>query len=80
VKVTIGICGFGYWGPNLLRIFSRSRGFRVAAIAEPLASIRVAATGDFPQLRMFESAEVLIDDPLIDAIAIATPVATHFPL
>jgi predicted dehydrogenase len=79
--IRVGICGFGYWGPNLLRTFSRNRGFRVAAVAERLEAGRAAArAAGGPQLQVFESAEELIDDPSIDAVAIATPVSTHFPL
>jgi len=76
----VGICGFGYWGPNLLRTFSKNRGFQVVAIAERLPAGRAAAAADFPQLRIFETAEELIDDAMIDGVAIATPVSTHFPL
>ena len=78
--VRVGICGFGYWGPNLLRTFNQNRGFRVVAVAERLESGRVAAAAAIPQLRVFETAEELIDDPDIDAVAIATPVSTHFAL
>jgi predicted dehydrogenase len=78
--VRVGICGFGYWGPNLLRTFGQSRGFRVVAVAERLEAGRAAAVASVPQLQVFETAEELIDDPNIDAVAIATPVSTHFPL
>ena len=77
--IKVGICGFGYWGPNLLRTFGKNRGFQVVAVADRLPAARAAAA-DTPQLRLFESAEDLIDDPSIDAVAIATPVSTHFPL
>jgi predicted dehydrogenase len=78
--IRVGICGFGYWGPNLLRTFSQSRGFRVVAVAERLEVGRAAAVASVPQLQVFETAEELIDDPNIDAVAIATPVSTHFAL
>src|SRR5882672_2591917 len=79
--IRVGICGFGYWGPNLLRTFSQNRGFRVTAVAERLEAGRAAAlAAGGPQLRVFDSAEELIDDPDVDAVAIATPVSTHFPL
>jgi predicted dehydrogenase len=79
--IRVGICGFGYWGPNLLRTFSRNSGFHVVAVAERLeAGRRAAVTAGGPQLKIFESAEELIDHPEIDAVAIATPVTTHFPL
>src|SRR4029450_5819354 len=79
--IRLGICGFGYWGPNLLRAFGRNRGFRVVAVAERLEKGRAAAVGARgPQLQGFESAEELVACPSVDAIAIATPVGTHFAL
>jgi predicted dehydrogenase len=77
--IKVGICGFGYWGPNLLRTFGKNHGFQVVAIADRLPAARAAAA-ETPQLRLFESAEEMIDDASIDAVAIATPVSTHFPL
>ncbi len=49
------------------------------AIADRLPAARAAAPPK-PRLRLFESAEELIDDASVDAVAIATPVSTHFPL
>jgi predicted dehydrogenase len=79
--IRVGICGFGYWGPNLLRTFSQNRGFSVVAVADRLEGVRAtAAAAGGPRLQIFDSAEELIDSPNVDAVAIATPVTTHFPL
>lgn len=76
----VGICGFGYWGPNLLRTFGRNPAFDAVAVADRSPTVRAAVARDFPRLRLFESADELIDDPSIEAVAIATPVSTHFEL
>jgi predicted dehydrogenase len=39
-RIRIGLIGFGYWGPNLLRNFSLSPHFEVVAVAEPRADRR----------------------------------------
>jgi len=78
--INIGIIGYGYWGPNLVRNFAETPGATVAAVADldpaKLALVRrrypaVNATADFHDL---------LNDSSIDAIAVATPVSTHFEL
>jgi len=78
--ISVGVVGYGYWGPNLLRNFTSSRRFRVAAVSDQRAERRQAALDAYPALRAYETAEELIDDPSLQAVAIASPVATHFPL
>lgn len=74
--IRIGLIGFGYWGPNLLRNFAATPGLQVTAVAdariERLASLN-------PAIRRSADAYDLINDTDIDAVAVATPVATHFP-
>lgn len=75
--IRIGLIGFGYWGPNLLRNFSATPGLAVTAVADA-RSERLARLD--PSIRRAADPFDLIGDPEIDAIAVATPVATHFPL
>jgi predicted dehydrogenase len=76
--ITIGLIGCGYWGPNLLRNFSENESAELRWICD-LDSQRLSV-----MVRRYPSAEVtpdykkLLDDPALDAIAIATPVATHY--
>ena len=78
--VNVGVVGYGYWGPNLVRNFADNPGFRLAAVAE-VDSQRLAEAG-----RRYSSAKTtrdfheLLADPQLDAVAIATPVSTHFEL
>jgi predicted dehydrogenase len=78
--INIGVIGYGYWGPNLVRNFFETPGATVRAVAdlEPhkLESVQrrypgVKVTGDFLDI---------LKDPQVHAVAIATPVTSHFEL
>jgi len=77
--MNIGIIGYGYWGPNLVRNFVEDANCRVAVCdlrPERLAQVRTR----YPGLEVTSDSSALIHDPKIDAIAIATPVSRHFDL
>jgi predicted dehydrogenase len=78
--IKVGIGGFGYWGPNLLRVFQENPGWAAAAVSDIREARRQRAKQINPGLRLYESAEELIGAADIEAVAIATPVATHFSL
>jgi predicted dehydrogenase len=78
--IKVGICGFGYWGPNLYRNFATNPDFEVVAVSDPLADCRDKAGRLNRQLALFTDAGELIDSVTCDAVAIATPVATHYEL
>lgn len=78
--IGIGVIGYGYWGPNLVRNFAEAAGAKVVAVSDlrqerlRLASIR------YPGIKVMTNHEELIVDPQVDAVAIATPVSTHYEL
>ena len=76
----VGVIGYGYWGPNLVRNFSTGARTRVVAIAEQAANRRQLAQTSYPQVKVVEDAGALFADPDIDAIVIATPIFTHYTL
>jgi predicted dehydrogenase len=76
----IGVIGYGYWGPNLVRNFAQGPRTQVAAIAEPAPARRQAAATTVPHIRCVADAAELIADPDIDAVAIATPIFSHYEL
>ncbi len=78
--IRVGICGFGYWGPNLLRAFSINPAFDVTAIADSSPDHRDKARELRPGVAVFSDGKELIDAAEVDAVAIATPVSTHFSL
>jgi predicted dehydrogenase len=78
--IRVGVIGYGYWGPNLVRNFAEAPGSQIVAVSD-LRSERLAqAKTRYPAVRTTTDCRDLIADPTIDAIAIATPVSTHFEL
>ena len=78
--IRVGVAGYGYWGPNLVRNFIASRQFEVVAVADPCAGRREALARSYPGVLAIADAAELIARKNIDAVAIATPVATHYDL
>jgi len=78
--MNLGIVGYGYWGPNLVRNFAELTRCNVAAIADLDTSKLALAQRRFPAVHVTTDVAELINDPTIDAIVIATPVRTHFKL
>jgi predicted dehydrogenase len=76
--VNIGIIGYGYWGPNLVRNFAESNGARIAAVADLDKNKLETVQKRYPTVKVTTNFQELLQDPSIDAIAIATPVSTHF--
>ncbi len=75
-----GLIGFGYWGRNLARNFQTVPSSILGGICD-YNPARVAEAGSlYPSVRTVTEVEALIGDPTLDAIAIATPPAAHFPL
>lgn len=77
--VNVGLIGFGYWGPNLARNFNAYPGCKLFAIADADPERRERAAMAYPDTPVADAPSVLADER-IDAIAIATPVSTHFDL
>ena len=78
--IGVGVIGYGYWGPNLVRNFFETPGCRMVAVSD-LDSQRLAkARRRYPTLDTTADFRELLRDSRIDAIAISTPVSTHFHL
>jgi predicted dehydrogenase len=76
----LGVIGYGYWGPNLVRNFAVGARTRVSAIAEQAPARRQTAQIAYPYIRIHEDAAAMFADPDVDAVAIATPIFTHYDL
>ncbi|MCW2238560.1 Gfo/Idh/MocA family protein [Azospirillum canadense] len=76
--IKIGIIGYGYWGPNLARCFSEADGSQVAAICDASPEARARAAKRYPGISIVSDPQEVMRDPTIDAVAIATPVRTHY--
>jgi predicted dehydrogenase len=78
--IRIGVIGYGYWGPNLVRNCFETQGVEIACVSD-LRDDRLALVASrYPTVKTTRSARELIEDPSIDAVAIATPVSTHYEL
>lgn len=72
--------GCGYWGPNLLRNFSALPDCRVKYVVDFSAARRAFVEANFPVSRAVDNHRVVLEDPDVDGVVIATPAATHFSL
>lgn len=78
--IRIGVIGYGYWGPNLVRNFFECPVTEVVAVAD-LNSDRLGLINRrYPSVETTTDYRDILRNPRIDAVAISTPVSTHFPL
>ncbi|MFZ0705956.1 MAG: Gfo/Idh/MocA family oxidoreductase [Candidatus Korobacteraceae bacterium] len=78
--IKFGAIGYGYWGPNIVRNLDGLEGARILAIADKSPTARERAQRAVPGVRVTPDASEVICAPDIDAVAIITPVWTHFEL
>ncbi len=79
-SLRLGIIGLGYWGPNLVRNFRNVEGATVRICCDVDSSRFQKLAAQYGDLDFTTSAKELIEHPDVDAVAIATPVHTHFEL
>lgn len=72
--------GVGYWGPNLLRNFVSSERCKVNTVVELSNERRDYVRKLYPAIQVTDDVSKVLNDESIDAVVIATPVATHFEL
>jgi predicted dehydrogenase len=76
----IAVVGYGYWGPNLVRNFAQTEGAEVIAVSD-FDSVKLAlAKRRYPSIATTTDYDDMLRDPRVDAIAIATPVQSHYDL
>ncbi len=78
--IGIGVIGYGYWGPNLVRNFSQVSGARVVAVCDQRPEQRARVEAVYPAIKTCADVRDLFGNPAIDAVAIATPVSSHYEL
>jgi len=77
-KIIIAQIGVGYWGPNLLRNLVANKNCDVKSVVDLSDERREFVSGLYPSVMVSDKVEDIIRDQEIDAVVIATPVATHF--
>src|SRR5262249_51547653 len=78
--VKFGVVGYGYWGPNVVRNLDRLDEAQVVAVCDKSPTARKKVKKAFPNARVTDDAAELMSATDIDAIAVVTPVWTHYEL
>ena len=78
--IKIGIIGYGYWGPNVVRNFLSTEGAQIISICDIDKNALTRAKKNYPELKTVSNSSEISASPEIDAVAIVTPVYTHFEL
>src|SRR6266542_4822371 len=76
----IGVIGYGYWGPNLVRNFAEQAGTEVKWCADKRPDRRALVKRRYPSVSVTEDAQQIFDDAEVNAVVIATPVSAHYAL
>lgn len=78
--IRMGVIGYGYWGPQIVRNFAGVEGCHVATVCDksPDAQRRIRQT--YPGVEVTADADSVLTSTSIDAVAVVTPVWTHFEL
>jgi predicted dehydrogenase len=80
VPIKFGVVGYGYWGPNVVRNLDRLEKTEVVAVCDKRAGARKKVGEVYPDVRVTDDAFELMTSSDIDAIAVVTPVWTHYEL
>jgi len=75
-----GVIGFGYWGPNVVRNLDSLEGVEVLAVADESPAARRRVQKFYPGIQVTADSSEVMSSKDIDAIAVVTPVWTHYDL
>ena len=78
--IRMGVIGYGYWGPNIVRNFHGQERSRVVAVCDKTPKSLQRARQAYPEIRAINDCNDILTATDIDAIAIVTPVWTHYEL
>src|SRR6185503_11372718 len=78
--IRVGVIGYGYWGPNLVRNFMAAPDSVVTRVCDLRKERLLSLEKVYPGLKTCTQSSELINDSQIDAVVIATPVSSHFEL
>jgi predicted dehydrogenase len=78
--IKFGVIGYGYWGPNVVRNLDRLDETKVVAVCDKSPAARRKVAKAYPDVLVTDDPSELMSSPEIDAIAVVTPVWTHYEL
>jgi predicted dehydrogenase len=78
--VKFGVIGYGYWGPNVVRNLQSIAGAEVLSVCDKSSAARRKVHRAYPSIYVTADPSEVMSSPEIDAVAVVTPVWTHFEL
>jgi predicted dehydrogenase len=78
--INIGIIGYGYWGPNVVRNFVNNEGTRVKIICDNNQNSLNRAAKAYPGIDLTNDSRDVVESQDVDAVAVITPVSAHYEL
>ena len=78
--IGIGVIGYGYWGPQIVRNFHSSNGARVLVVCDKETEVLKRAKQAYADVEVTTDLGGVLTSPHVDAVAVVTPVWTHFEL
>lgn len=78
--LNIGVIGYGYWGPNIVRNFAAANDSQVTMVCDMSPASQKKVKKAYPQMNVISNSDELLKSPDVDAVAIVTPVFTHYEL
>ncbi|MBT1070856.1 Gfo/Idh/MocA family protein [Pelotalea chapellei] len=76
--IKVAVAGYGYWGPNLVRNIQESGKASVVTCCDMNPERLKQVSSKYPSMRTTSCYDDVLKDPSVDAVVIATPVATHY--
>jgi len=78
--IRAGVIGTGYWGPNIIRNLADMRDAQLYAVCDRIPERLEHVQRRYPSAKTFTDYHQMLKDPALDAVAIATPVSTHYAI
>jgi predicted dehydrogenase len=78
--IRVGVIGYGYWGPNIVRNLHGLDSTRVEMVCDSSSKALARVRKAYPGLQTVSDCNELLRSPNVDAVAVITPVWTHYEL
>jgi predicted dehydrogenase len=78
--INVGVIGYGYWGPNMVRNFYANKDAKVSWVCDLSKDRLGLVEAGYPTVKTTTDHKDIMKDAGVDAVVISTPVSAHFPL
>ena len=78
--IKVGVIGYGYWGPNIVRNFSNVEGCQVVRVCDQNSAALAKVAASYSGMQTTSDSDEIVCATDIDVVAIVTPVSAHYPL